>query len=55
MDNGNQMKEQIKALIDDLRAEKLLTEQKDEHLQAINHEVYEVGDNSIQMFQLTRV
>jgi len=32
MDSGNQMKGQIKTLIDDLRAEKLLTEHKDEQL-----------------------
>ena len=32
MDNRNQMKEQIKALIDDLKAENLLPEQKDEQL-----------------------
>ena len=29
MDGGNWMKEQIKALTDELKAEKLLTEQKD--------------------------
>ena len=32
MDGGNQMKEKIKALIDELKAEKLLMEQKDEQL-----------------------
>lgn len=33
MDNRNQMKEQIKALTDDLKVDKLLTKQKDEQLQ----------------------
>jgi len=53
MDNRNQMKEQIKALIDDLKAENLLPKQKDEQLQEPNHEVSIVGDNAVQAFQLT--
>ena len=47
------MKEQIKALNDDLKAKKLLTKQKDEQLQAANHEVSTAGDNVVQAFQLT--
>ena len=39
MDNGNRMKEWVKALTDDLKVEKLLTEQKDEQLQATKREV----------------
>ena len=44
------MKEQIKALNDDLKAKKLLTKQKDEQLQAANHEVSTAGDNVVQAF-----
>ena len=46
-------KEQIKALTDNLRAEKLLMEQKDEQLQVANCEVSRFGDNVMQAFQLT--
>ena len=53
MDNGNQMKEQIKNLIDDLKAKKLLMKQKDEQLQAANREVSTAGDIDGQAFQLT--
>ena len=53
MDNRNQLKEQVKALIDDLKAKKLLTEQKDEQLQLAKREVSKAGDNAMQTFQLT--
>lgn len=33
MDSGNKMKEQVKALIENLKAEKILMEQKDKQLQ----------------------
>ena len=52
LENSNLRKEQIKALIDDIRAEKLLTVQKDEQLQAANCEVSREGDNVVQAFQL---
>lgn len=50
MDNRNQLKEQVKALIDDLKAKKLLTEQKDEQLQLAKREVSKAGDNAMQTF-----
>ena len=52
-DNRNQLKEQVKALIDDLKAKKLLTEQKDEQPQLAKREVSKAGDNAMQTFQLT--
>ena len=36
MDGGNKVKEQVKALTEELRVEKLLTMQKDEQLQSTN-------------------
>ncbi|KAK9994170.1 hypothetical protein SO802_023873 [Lithocarpus litseifolius] len=46
MDGGNQMKEKIKALTDELKADKLLTEQKDEQLQAVKREASKAGDEA---------
>ena len=45
------MKEQIKALTDELKAEKLLTEQKDKQLQAAKREASKAGDEAVQAFQ----
>ena len=53
MDSGNQMKEKIKALTNELKVEKLLTEQKDEQLQAVKHEASKAGDEVVQAFQQT--
>lgn len=43
IDSGNWMKEQIKALNDDLKVDRLLTEQKDEQLQAAKREASAAG------------
>lgn len=53
MDSGNQLKEQVKVLIGDLRAEKLLTKPTDEQLQATNRAVTLARDNVVHAFQLT--
>ena len=53
MESGNRMKEQITALTDGLKAERLLTKQKDDQLQAAKREVSAAGDDVVQAFQLT--
>lgn len=53
MDNGNRLKEQVKALSNDLKAEKLLTEQKYEQLWAAKCEASVARDDAVQAFQLT--
>ena len=53
MESGNRMKEQITALTDGLKAERLLTKQKDDQLQAAKREVSVAGDDVVQAFQLT--
>ena len=53
MDGGNWMKEQIKALTDELKGEKLLTEQKDKQLLAAKREASKAGDEAVQAFQQT--
>jgi len=53
MESGNRMKEQITALTDGLKAERLLTKQKDDQLQAAKREVSAGGDDVVQAFQLT--
>lgn len=52
IDSGNWMKEQIKALNDDLKVDRLLTEQKDEQLQAAKREASAAGDDAMQTFNL---
>lgn len=52
IDSGNWMKEQIKALNDDLKVDRLLTEQKDEQLQAAKREASATGDDAMQAFSL---
>lgn len=52
IDSGNWMKEQIKALNDDLKVDRLLTEQKDEQLQAAKREASAAGDDAMQAFNL---
>lgn len=47
------MKEHIKTLIDELKEEKLLTEKKDEQLQAAKREASTARDKAVQAFQLT--
>lgn len=53
MDGGNQMKKKIKSLTDELKAEKLLTEQKDKQLQAAKREALKARDEAMQAFQQT--
>ena len=53
MDSGNKMKEQVKTLANDLKAKRLLTEQKDEHLQAAKRKASVARENVMQTFQLT--
>lgn len=52
MDSGNKMKEQVKALNDNLKAKKMLTKQKDEQLQAVKREASVAGENVVQAFSL---
>ena len=47
------MRKQIKVLIDDLKVERLLTEQKDQKLQAAKREAFVARDDAVQAFQLT--
>ena len=51
MDSGNQMKEQIKTLTNELKAKKLAIKQKDEQLQAAKHEASKAKDEVVQAFQ----
>lgn len=53
MDSGNKMKEQVKALTDNIKAKKMLTKQKDEQLQEVKREASVAGENVVQAFQLT--
>lgn len=53
MDVKNWMKEQVKTLTDELKAEKQLTEHKDEQLQATKRQDSTTGDEAVQAFQLT--
>lgn len=53
MDGGNQMKEHIKTLTNELKVEKLLMEQQGEQLQVTKCEASTAGDEAVQAFQLT--
>ena len=50
MDDGNKVKEQVKAFIEELWVEKLLTAQKDEPLQSANQKIASVGSKAVQAF-----
>ena len=52
IDSGNRMKEQIKALTDNLKVERLLTEQKEEQLQVAKREASVARNDAMQAFQL---
>lgn len=52
MDNEQKLKEQVKALTDELRVEKLLTVQKDEQIQAAKQEVGSAGAKVVQVYLL---
>lgn len=47
MDDGNKVKEQVKAFIEELWVEKLLTMQKDEQLQSANQKTTSVGSKAM--------
>ena len=53
MDEANTTKEKVKALADDLRAEKQLTVEKDEQLQAANQKVKIIAAKAVEVFQQT--
>lgn len=50
MDSEDRMKEQIKTLTNDLKAEKLLIKQKDDQLQAAKCEASIAGDGAVHAF-----
>ena len=53
MDEANTAKEKARVLSDDLRAEKQLTLEKDEQLQAVKERVKTVAAKSVKAFQQT--
>ena len=54
MDKANTTKEKAKVLFDDLRAERQLTPEKDEQLQAAKERVKTVATKSVEAFQQTK-
>ena len=53
MEEGNTVKEKVKALTKEIKVEKQLTMQKDEQLQSANQKIKFVGAKDVQDFQLT--
>ena len=53
MDDSNASKEKIKALLEELRVERLLVTQKDEQLVVANQKVKSIVAKAVQAFQLT--
>ena len=54
MDNANSMKEKLKVIGDDLRAERLLTMEKDEQLLASREKLKTIAAKAVKAFQQTK-